>query len=88
MISHAQYSVKRKDLPLYDFESSILVRYFLRDRVLLLYPYPLNISDMRKAAKIFNELDAMISCKSFQAYDPLAGPSVRRCACIAKKHCD
>jgi len=63
---HAQYSVKEKT-----YRYTILNRkhrsVFLRDRVYF-YPYPLNISHMRKAAK---HLVGRHDFKSFQAYDPL-----------------
>ena len=63
---HAQYSVKEKT-----YRYTILNRkfrsVFLRDRVYF-YPYPLNISRMRKAAKY---LIGRHDFKSFQAYDPL-----------------
>ena len=63
---HAQYSVKEKT-----YRYTVLNRQhrsvFLRDRVYF-YPYPLNISRMRKAAKY---LIGRHDFKSFQAYDPL-----------------
>jgi tRNA pseudouridine38-40 synthase len=63
---HAQYSVKQKT-----YRYTILNRkyrsVFLRDRVYY-YPYPLNISSMRKAAKY---LIGRHDFRSFQAYDPL-----------------
>jgi len=63
---HAQYSVKEKT-----YRYTVLNRkyrsVFLRDRVYF-YPYPLNISNMRKAAK---HLIGRHDFKSFQAYDPL-----------------
>ena len=63
---HAQYSVKEKT-----YRYTVLNRkyrsVFLRDRVYF-YPYPLNISNMRKAAKY---LIGRHDFKSFQAYDPL-----------------
>ena len=63
---HAQYSVKEKT-----YRYSVLNRkfrsVFLRDRVYY-YPYPLNIPNMRKAAKY---LIGRHDFKSFQAYDPL-----------------
>ena len=63
---HAQYSVKEKT-----YRYTILNRkfrsVFLRDRVYF-FPYPLNISSMRKAAKY---LIGRHDFKSFQAYDPL-----------------
>jgi tRNA pseudouridine38-40 synthase len=63
---HAQYSVKEKT-----YRYTILNRkyrsVFLRQRVYF-YPYPLNISDMRKSAK---HLVGRHDFKSFQAYDPL-----------------
>ncbi len=62
---HAQYSVKEKT-----YRYTVLNRkyrsVFLRDRVYF-YPYPLNISNMRKAAKY---LIGRHDFKSFQAYDP------------------
>jgi len=62
---HAQYSVKEKT-----YRYTVLNRKyrsaFLRDRVYF-YPYPLNISNMRKAAKY---LIGSHDFKSFQAYDP------------------
>jgi len=63
---HAQYSVKEKT-----YRYTILNRkfrsVFLKDRVCF-YPYPLNISNMRRAAKC---LIGRHDFKSFQAYDPL-----------------
>jgi len=63
---HAQYSVKEKT-----YRYTILNRkyrsVFLRDRVYF-YPYLLNISHMRKAAK---HLIGRHDFKSFQAFDPL-----------------
>ena len=63
---HAQYSVKQKT-----YRYTVLNRkyrsVFLRDRVYY-FPYPLNISNMRKAAKY---LIGRHDFKSFQAYDPL-----------------
>jgi tRNA pseudouridine38-40 synthase len=63
---HAQYSVKEKT-----YRYTVLNRrhrsVFLRDRVYF-YPFPLNISNMRKAAK---HLIGRHDFKSFQAYDPL-----------------
>jgi tRNA pseudouridine38-40 synthase len=63
---HAQYSVKEKT-----YRYTVLNRkyrsVFLRDRVYF-YPFPLNISNMRKAAKY---LIGRHDFKSFQAYDPL-----------------
>ena len=63
---HAQYSVKEKT-----YRYTVLNRryrsVFLRDRVYF-YPYPLDISSMRKAAKY---LIGRHDFKSFQAYDPL-----------------
>jgi tRNA pseudouridine38-40 synthase len=63
---HAQYSVKEKT-----YRYSVLNRkyrsVFLRDKVYF-YPYPLNISNMRRAAK---HLIGRHDFKSFQAYDPL-----------------
>jgi tRNA pseudouridine38-40 synthase len=63
---HAQYSVKEKT-----YRYTILNRpyrsVFLKDRVLF-YPYPLNISAMRRAAK---HLVGRHDFKSFQAHDPL-----------------
>lgn len=62
---HAQYSVRTKT-----YRYTVLNRryrsVFLRDRVYF-YPYPLNISTMRKAAKY---LIGRHDFKSFQAYDP------------------
>jgi tRNA pseudouridine38-40 synthase len=62
---HAQYSVKEKT-----YRYIVLNRkyrsVFLRDRVYF-YPYPLNITLMRKAAKY---LIGRQDFKSFQAYDP------------------
>ena len=62
---HAQYSVKEKT-----YRYTVLNRkyrsVFLRDRVYF-YPFPLNISNMRKAAK---HLIGRHDFKSFQAYDP------------------
>jgi len=63
---HAQYSVKEKT-----YRYTVLNRkyrsVFLRDRVCF-YPYPLNILNMRKAAKY---LVGRHDFKSFQAHDPL-----------------
>jgi len=63
---HAQYSVKNKT-----YRYTVLNRkyrsVFLRDRVYF-YPYPLNILNMRKAAKY---LVGRHDFKSFQAHDPL-----------------
>ncbi len=63
---HAQYRVKEKT-----YRYTVLNRkyrsVFLRDRVYF-YPYPLNILNMRKAAK---HLIGRHDFKSFQAYDPL-----------------
>jgi tRNA pseudouridine38-40 synthase len=63
---HAQFSVKEKT-----YRYSVLNRkyrsVFLRDRVYF-YPYPLNISNMRRAAK---HLTGRHDFKSFQAHDPL-----------------
>jgi len=63
---HAQYSVKEKT-----YRYTILNRKyrsaFLRDRALF-YPYPLNITRMRQAAKY---LAGRHDFKSFQAHDPL-----------------
>ena len=63
---HAQYSVKEKT-----YRYTVLNRkcrsVFLRDRVYF-YPFPLNISNMRKAAQ---HLIGRHDFKSFQAYDPL-----------------
>jgi len=63
---HAQYSVKEKT-----YRYTVLNRkyrsVFLRDRVYF-YPYPLNIPNMRRAAKY---LIGRHDFKSFQAYDPL-----------------
>jgi tRNA pseudouridine38-40 synthase len=63
---HAQYSVKNKT-----YRYTVLNRkyrsVFLRDRVYY-YPFPLNVSNMRKAAK---HLTGRHDFKSFQAYDPL-----------------
>jgi tRNA pseudouridine38-40 synthase len=62
---HAQYSVKEKT-----YRYTVLNRkyrsVFLRGRVYY-YPYPLNILNMRKAAKY---LIGRHDFKSFQAYDP------------------
>jgi len=62
---HAQYSVKEKT-----YRYTVLNRkyhsVFLRDRAFF-YPYPLNISNMRKAAKY---LIGSHDFKSFQAHDP------------------
>ena len=62
---HAQYSVKEKT-----YRYTVLNRKFrsafLRDRVNF-YPYPLNLTNMRKAAKY---LIGRHDFKSFQAYDP------------------
>ncbi len=63
---HAQYSVKEKT-----YRYTVLNRkyrsVFLRDRVYY-FPYPLNIPNMRKAAKY---LVGRHDFKSFQAHDPL-----------------
>jgi len=63
---HAQYSVKEKT-----YRYTVLNRkfrsVFLRDSVYY-FPYPLNISVMRKAAKY---LIGRHDFRSFQAYDPL-----------------
>jgi tRNA pseudouridine38-40 synthase len=63
---HAQYSVKEKT-----YRYTVLNRkyrsVFLRERVYY-YPYPLNVSHMRKGAKY---LVGRHDFKSFQAYDPL-----------------
>jgi tRNA pseudouridine38-40 synthase len=63
---HAQYSVKEKT-----YRYTVLNRkyrsVFLRNRVYF-YPYSLNVSNMRKAAKY---LIGKHDFKSFQAYDPL-----------------
>ncbi|MBF0503783.1 MAG: tRNA pseudouridine(38-40) synthase TruA [Candidatus Omnitrophica bacterium] len=63
---HAQYSVKEKT-----YRYTVLNRkyrsVFLRDRVYF-YPYPLNISCMRRASR---DLIGKHDFKSFQAYDPL-----------------
>ncbi len=62
---HARYSVREKT-----YRYTVLNRkyrsVFLRDRTFF-YPYPLNISNMRKAAK---HLIGRHDFKSFQAYDP------------------
>jgi len=62
---HAQHNVKNKT-----YRYTILNRQyhsaFLRDRAFF-YPYPLNISNMRKAAK---HLIGRRDFKSFQAHDP------------------
>ncbi len=62
---HAQYSVREKT-----YRYTVLNRkhrsVFLRDRVYF-YPYPLNILQMRKAAKY---LIGRHDFKSFQAHDP------------------
>lgn len=63
---HAQYGVKEKT-----YRYTVLNRryrsVFLRDRVYF-YPYPLDVSSMRKASKY---LIGRHDFKSFQAYDPL-----------------
>jgi len=71
---HAQYNVKEKT-----YRYTILNRQyhsaFLKDRVYF-YPFPLNIPNMRKAAKF---LIGSHDFKSFQAYDP------RRAECQTKR---
>ena len=62
---HAQYNVKEKTYR-YTVLNRKYASVFLRDRTFF-YPYPLNISNMRKAAKY---LIGRHDFKSFQAYDP------------------
>jgi len=63
---HAQYSVKEKTYRYTVFNGEHR-SVFLRDRVYF-FPHPLNISNMRKAAKF---LVGRHDFKSFQAFDPL-----------------